>query len=91
MDLLPTFVSLWLNKYNIPTCVFMGKYLFMPNNDMDFRVVIGKAVKFPHIQNPTPQDVDKYHGEVLKAYTELFDKYKGTCAAQGADAVLEIL
>lgn len=69
----------------------MGKYLFMPNNDMDFNVVVGKPVELPHIASPTKEDVDRYHQEVLKAYVELFDKFKGKYAAQGNDAHLEIL
>jgi hypothetical protein len=91
IDLLPKSVSLWLNKYNIPTCVFMGKYFFMPNNDMDFNVVVGKAIKLPHIAQPSRVEVDKYHELFLQAYLELFDKFKGKYATQGSDAQLEIL
>lgn len=57
---------------------------------MDFNVVVGEAVKLPHIEKPTPEDVNKGHEAVLRAYTALFDKYKGKYAAQGEGAVLEI-
>jgi hypothetical protein len=33
---LPTKISFWLNSYNIPTYLFMGRFFFMPDYDMDF-------------------------------------------------------
>ena len=37
-------IGFWLNKYNIPGAMFIGKFLFLPNNDIDFTVVIGKLL-----------------------------------------------
>ena len=33
---LPTKIAFWLNSYNIPTYLFMGRFFFMPDYDMDF-------------------------------------------------------
>jgi hypothetical protein len=91
MDLLPTSVAFWLNKFHIPTCFFMGKYLFMPDNDMDFAIVIGKRLTLPKIENPTVEDVDKYHLLYIEHVTALFNKFKGKHAAEGSKAILEII
>jgi hypothetical protein len=81
---------LWLNKYKIPASLFVGKYfLFLPDDDVDIIVVIGKTLTFPHIENPTNEEVDKYHGEFVKALSELFDKYKGQYA--DSDSTLEVV
>lgn len=68
----------------------MGRYFFMPNDDMDFNVVVGKAIELPEIKDPTPEDIDKYHKIYLNAYQELFDKFKGEYASEGEKATLEI-
>jgi hypothetical protein len=91
IDIFPQNVSFFLNKYNIPTCIFLGKYLFMPDSEMDFAVVIGKTMKLPQIADPSTADIDKYHELFLVAYQELFDRNKEQYAASGKDAVLEIL
>ena len=91
LDLLPTSIAFWLNKYNIPTCIFLGRYLlFMPDDEMDLTVVVGKNIKLPKIENPTSEDVNKYHALFVERITELFDKFKEKHAATGKDAVLEI-
>lgn len=89
-DIIPTSIALWLNKYQIPTYCFMGKYLFMPEDDMDFCVVIGKTIKLPNIPNPSEEDVNKYHQIFMDAYQTLFDSNKEKYASSGANAVLEI-
>lgn len=62
----------------------------MPNDDMDFNVVVGKAIQLPQIENPSVEDVDKYHKIYLEKYHELFNKFKGKYAADGEAAELEI-
>lgn len=62
----------------------------MPDDDMDFTVVVGTNIELPHIPNPTPEDVDKYHALFVERITGLFDKFKHKYAATGTEAVLEI-
>lgn len=89
-DILPTSVSLWLNKYQIPTYFFIGRYFFMPNDDMDFNVVVGKTIELPQINDPSSEDIDKYHTIYINKYNELFNKFKGKYASEGEKAILEI-
>jgi hypothetical protein len=79
-----------LNSFHIPTYCFTGRYLFMPNDDMDFNVVVGKPIQLPHLESPSSEEVDRYHSLYLQAYQELFNKYKGQYAAEGEEATLEI-
>ena len=62
----------------------------MPDDDMDFTVVVGKNIELPHIANPTSEDVDKYHSLFVEQVSALFDKFKEKYAATGKEAVLEI-
>lgn len=62
----------------------------MPNDDMDFNVVVGKAIQLPQIESPSSAEVDRYHSLYLQSYQELFNKYKGRYAAEGDEAKLEI-
>ena len=82
-------VSLWLNHFKIPTTLFIGKFLFLPDNNVDINVVVGKDIKVPKIEKPTKQDVDKYHAEYVKAIEHIFNKYKSRFDVP-EDAVLEL-
>lgn len=68
----------------------MGRYFFMPNDDMDFNVVIGKSIELPQIAEPSSEEIDKYHSIYINKYIELFNKFKGKYASEGEKATLEI-
>lgn len=63
----------------------------MPNDDMDFTIVVGKKIELPCITEPSTEDVNKWHAIVLDNYLKLFDKFKGKYAATGSSAQLEII
>ena len=46
--------------------------------------------KLPQIDNPTPEEVDKYHTMYIDTMKKLFDTHKGQYAATGNNAQLEI-
>ncbi len=81
---------LWLNKHNIPGIFFIGKYLFLPDNDINVISVVGKPIELPHILNPKSSDIDKYHKIYMDEIKGLFDRNKGKYAAQ-KDAKLEFV
>ena len=68
----------------------MGKYLFMPDDDVDLTVAIGQTLQLPHIEEPTSEDVDKHHARYVEAFQMLFNKFKGKYAATGEEAELKI-
>ena len=67
---------LWLNKFNIPATLFIGKYLFLPDNNIDVTVVVGRKIVFPHISLPSAEEVDKYHSVYMKEMEMLFERHK---------------
>jgi hypothetical protein len=80
----PYFLSLrlWLNKFKIPGVLFRGEWwcFFMPIAQIPLITVVGKPIQVPKIDEPTKQDIDKYHKQYMIALQELFDKYKVTYA-----------
>ena len=69
-------IMLWLNKYGVPGTIFIGNFMFFPNNNLEMVVVVGKSIELPTIESPTSEDVSKYHALYMERLTELFDKYK---------------
>jgi hypothetical protein len=35
--------------------------MVLPNDDIDIVTIIGKPIDIPKIENPTNEDIDKYH------------------------------
>ena len=82
----------WLNKYNIPTIVPFGKWWcpLLPRHDVGVHTVIGKAIELPRIEQPSREDVAKWHALYIEELQALFDRHKGWASALGAAAVLEV-
>ena len=83
-------VGKFLNKYRLPGVVAIGKYAFMPNDDIKLITVVGKAMQLPKIEKPSREEVSKWHAEYMKRVVQLFESHKGACAMEGAAAKLEV-
>ncbi|DBA02996.1 TPA: hypothetical protein N0F65_003184 [Lagenidium giganteum] len=83
---------LWLNTLKIPGAVFMGNPFcsILPLPDVDLITVVGKPMQFPKIENPTKEDVKKYHALYVKAVVDLFERNKAKYAVD-PNATLEIM
>jgi Diacylglycerol acyltransferase len=57
---------------------FFGRFGWFlgPPRRLPVAVCLGEPVKCPRIDNPTQDEIDKYHQELLDAYHELFEKHK---------------
>ena len=73
-----------LNKYGIPTVLFMGFLGIFPRCDVQLHTVIGEAVQLPKMPECTEDDVEKYHLQYIEALTKVFDNNKGKYAPEGA-------
>ncbi|KAG6609902.1 Diacylglycerol O-acyltransferase 2 [Phytophthora cinnamomi] len=84
-------LRLKLNEYKLPGVVFFGRLncCYLPRTDVDLITVVGKPLVLPHIENPTREDVKKYHDRYIEALQGLFDRYKGVYAVDPC-ATLEI-
>ncbi|KAL3670411.1 hypothetical protein V7S43_004730 [Phytophthora oleae] len=84
-------LRLKLNEFKIPGVLFFGlpQCFFLPRSDVDLITVVGEALILPHIEQPTKEDVQKYHSQYVEALQKLFDKYKSVYAVD-PKAKLEI-
>ncbi|GMF34862.1 unnamed protein product [Phytophthora lilii] len=75
-------LRLKLNEFKLPGVVFFGRLncCYLPRTDVDLITVVGKPLVLPHIENPTREDVKKYHDQYVAALQRLFDRYKGVYA-----------
>ncbi|ETM42875.1 hypothetical protein F442_11912 [Phytophthora nicotianae P10297] len=75
-------LRLKLNEFKLPGVVFFGRFncCYLPRPDVDLITVIGKPLILPQIENPTREDVRKYHDQYIEALQGLFDRYKGVYA-----------
>ena len=79
---------LWLNKFKIPCILFIGRYVFLPNDSIEMHCVIGKGIHLPTIENPSDKDINKYHDIYVEELGRLYDRHKSVY--KGSDQ-LEIL
>ena len=52
---------IWLNKFKIPGILNLNELGFIPKPNHKIDIVVGKGIKMPKIENPTPEDIGKYH------------------------------
>jgi len=74
-------VRMWMLKHiGLIIPVFWGPYWYapwLPRRDVPLHTVIGSPLKLPVIEDPTKEDVKKWHGVYVEKLTELFDTHKG--------------
>jgi len=69
----------WLSiKSDVSVTPFFGRFNWFlgPPKRVAVCVCMGDAIKCPKIEEPTQQDIDKYHGLLLKGYDQLFEQHK---------------
>ncbi|KAL4457002.1 hypothetical protein ABPG74_014640 [Tetrahymena malaccensis] len=68
---------LYLNKLKLVTAIFYSKYLFiLPDPNYNLTSIVSKGIQLPKIENPTKQDVEKYHQMYINELKELFNRHK---------------
>lgn len=67
----------WMSrKLQTSVTFFWGKFgTFIPRDDKIF-VVLGRPLGMPKIENPTNEDVDKWHMKYCDEVKRIFNKYK---------------
>lgn len=78
-----------LNQLKIPSVVFYGKkFLLFPDDKVQFITVVSEGIQFPLIENPTAEEVEKYHQIYVDELEYIYYKYKDSL---GGSEFLEIL
>lgn len=67
-----------LSKFKVPAVLFWGclRCFFMPRQSVNVTTVVGKAIQMPKIENPTKDDVGKYHTIYIDTLVDLFERNK---------------
>jgi len=80
-----------LSKYKVTSKLYFGKWwcIFLPHDKLEMTTVVGKAIELPLIEDPTNEDVEKYHQMYMDALQDLFNRNKAKYAAE-PDAQLEM-
>lgn len=86
-----TKLRLWLNNWGIPTVVFWGLSWcpLLPRRGVELLTYVGVPLELPKIADPSPEEVEEWHGKYIVALKQLFDKYKAEAGKPNAQ--LEIL
>ena len=67
---------LMLNSMKIWGSLFFSRFGFLPDYKAKIHTVLGKKIVLPRIENPSKEDVDKYHAIYIEAVKSLFERYK---------------
>ena len=83
-------LRLFLNTFKFPAVLFIGSYIcpLFPRSDCDVHTVIGDPIAFPHIEEPTREQIEEWHGKYVSALRAVFDKHKAEVGKP--DAILEV-
>lgn len=81
---------LWLNRFGIPAIAMVGLPCFpiLPLPEARILTCVGKAIKFPKIEQPNARDVAEWHGKYIEGLKETFESNKK--AAGYADSQFQI-
>lgn len=81
----------WLNKFGIPAVVVFGCpwMPLMPKINISILTYVGKAIQFPKLADPTPEDINKWHQVYCDGLTKVFEDNKKEVGLP-VDAKLEI-
>jgi hypothetical protein len=75
-----------LNDYGILTVLPFGQWWcpILPYSEK-LHVVIGSPIQLPHIQNPTPENVNYWHSVYINEMVNLYNRYKYIFYGQEAE------
>jgi len=64
-------------KLGVSVTLFWGRFLLPVPKRVKIMYARGKPLGLPHIDVPTPEEIDHWHEKYCEALVELFDRYKG--------------
>ena len=66
-----------MNRFDIPSSLFCTTTPFAPNRVDHFRVIVGKPLDLPRIENPSSQEIEHWHGVYVEKLKCLVRDYGG--------------
>jgi len=72
-------LNLWLvKKFGFVLPIFWGLWWcpFLPRADTKLNTVFGAVLQLPHIENPSPEQVEEWHKKYMSLVASVFDTHK---------------
>lgn len=69
---------LWLNTFGIPAVLIFGwpPFPLLPRQNIKIYTYVGKGIQLPKIENPSKEEVAKWHGEYIDGLQKVFEDNK---------------
>lgn len=87
---IPALIRNFLVYYKIPVVIPFGSIFcpILPVNN-NFEIIIGEEITLPTIQNPTNEDIDKYHTLYVEKLVELYNEGRVIFNLKCNDLIIE--
>jgi len=85
-------LNLWLVKrFGFVLPVFWGSRFcpLLPRSDVELHTVLGKALHLPRIDEPTKEEVEKWHATYVSALRALYEEHKVQFGYSGRELQIE--
>lgn len=69
-------LNLFMAKMKMPFAVFIGKRFLYPDDQIEINTVIGNGIPFPKIDNPSVEDVERFHVIYMENLVALYNENK---------------
>jgi len=82
-----------LNRMGLPGILVWGEPLlpFLPKMNKSMHIIVGAPIALPKIENPSKDEVAKWHGKYIASLTGLFENHKvNAYGERGKDMKLEV-
>jgi hypothetical protein len=65
-------------KLDVSLTPFFGRWFWFlgPPVRAPICICMGDPIKCPKVENPTQEEIDKYHGLLVKGYEKVFEQHK---------------
>ena len=85
---------LGLNRVGIPTIMVWGRNFFplLPKKGVKIHIVVGRPLILPKVEDPTREEVGKWHKKYISELKRVYDEYKevGYGNERGKEAKLDV-
>ncbi|KAL1523791.1 hypothetical protein AB1Y20_018714 [Prymnesium parvum] len=85
-------INLWLVKrFGFVLPVFAGCWFcpLLPRTDVELHTVLGKAIQFPRIDQPTSADIETWHAKYIQELRALYEAHKAQFGYAGRELQIE--
>ena len=83
-----------LNRFGLPTILVWGRWFcpLLPKKRIGLYIVLGRTIDLPKIENPSKDEVEKWHNKYISELRRIYDEHKEAAYGpeKGKEAKLEV-